>query len=168
MFREGQWTSRLFRISFLALIGSGLFLASCSQKERVMEEPNFEPTPGKTYQAPAAATESESIELDHAYFDYDKAILKPHAKALLRKNAAWLKKHPEAEVQVEGNCDERGTFEYNLALGEKRALAAKRFLISQGIEPARISTLSRGSVPGSQPNKMARNRKAAFMVYYRE
>lgn len=169
MIRDGRWTRHLFHLSFLALVGSALFLASCSQRQTVMEEPNFEPTPGKTYTAPKVAEAMpESLTLDNTYFDYDKATLKPVAYAALRKSAGWLKKHPNAQVQIEGTCDERGTYEYNLRLGEQRARAAKRFLVKQGIAESRIATTSGGAIPGSQPNKMAKNRHAAFIVYFKE
>lgn len=170
MFRDGQWTSRLFRISFLALVGAALFLASCSQKQVAQDEPNFEPTPGKTYKV-AEVEEPQTpqdIDLDNTYFDTDRATLKPHAKLILKKHADWMRKHPTASVQIEGVCDERGTYEHNIKLGERRARSAKAFLVRQGISPSRIETISRGPVAGSEPKKMARNRRAAFIVYYSE
>lgn len=169
MFGDGQITNKLFRISFLALIGAALFLASCSQKQVAQEEPNFEPTPGKTYKVAEVdepQTPVTDVDLNSTYFDTDRATLKPHAKAVLKKHAEWMKKHPNALVQIEGVCDERGTYEHNIQLGDRRALSAKRFLISQGIKASRIETLSRGAMPGSEPRKMAKNRRAAFIVYY--
>lgn len=169
MVRETHWENRLFRISFLALVTSALLLASCSQKQVSQDEPNFSPTPGKTYTAPkVAADQVEHIELDNAYFEYKKWDLKPAAKKSLRQAAEWLKNHPETDAQVEGLCDERGTFEYNIHLGEKRATAARDYLLKLGVPENRLSTVSRGPVPGLQPAKMAHNRRAGFIVYYRK
>lgn len=167
MLRDVRWTSHLFHLSFIALVGAALFLASCSQREVVQEEPNFSPTPGKSYVAPKVER-IESIELSSAYFEYDKWDLKPGAKAVLRRHAEWLRKNPDADIQIEGHCDERGSYEYNLVLGEKRANAAKRYLIQQGIAESRLQAVSRGKVFGLQPSKMAKNRKAVFIVFYRE
>lgn len=78
------------------------------------------------------------------YFDYDKSVLTPPAKAQLEKAADWLKQNPQVNCRIEGHCDERGTNEYNLSLGERRALAARRYLISLGINTDRIFTISYG------------------------
>jgi peptidoglycan-associated lipoprotein len=85
-----------------------------------------------------------SGKLKPIYFDYDRATLKSEAKAQLERNANVLKENPKVNCQIEGHCDERGDREYNLALGEKRALAARRYLISLGINPDRIFTISYG------------------------
>ena len=81
---------------------------------------------------------------DRVFFDLDRADLTAEARETLRRQAAWLSQYPGARVLVAGNCDERGTREYNLALGARRANAARDFLISQGVDPARISTVSYG------------------------
>ena len=167
MNRDGQWTSRMFRVSFLALIGGALFLASCSQRQIVQEEPNFSPTPGKTYTAQKIES-MESIQLDSTFFEYDKWDLLPNAKKVLKKHAAWMRQHPDASVQIEGHCDERGSYEYNIALGEKRAFAAQKYLMQLGIEESRLQAVSRGKVAGLAPSKMAKNRKAVFIVFYQK
>ncbi len=79
------------------------------------------------------AFESESI-----YFDFDKSDLKPEAQATLKKKADWLRRNPGYSLRIEGNCDDRGTNEYNLALGERRAASAKKFLTALGIAEDRI------------------------------
>ncbi|MCX8011657.1 MAG: peptidoglycan-associated lipoprotein Pal [Desulfobacterota bacterium] len=78
------------------------------------------------------------------YFDFDKYNLKPEAKTNLDKTAAWLSKNPTVKIRIEGNCDERGTNEYNMALGERRANSAKDYLVKLGIASDRLETASWG------------------------
>jgi peptidoglycan-associated lipoprotein len=78
------------------------------------------------------------------HFDYDKYNIKDDARATLDNNGRWMKDHPGVHVKIEGHCDERGTNEYNLALGERRAQAAKRYLTALGIDASRLSTISYG------------------------
>jgi len=114
--------------------------------------------------------EEASRELKSIYFDYDKSTLKPAAKAQLEKTAVWLKKNPEVNCQVEGHCDERGTNEYNLALGERRALAARRYLVSLGVNPDRIFTISYGEerpeVEGHDESAWKFNRRDEFKISF--
>lgn len=91
----------------------------------------------------AAATPSDS-SMKEVYFDFDQYNLDNDDRATLRASADWLKKNPSARAQIEGHCDERGTNEYNLALGAKRAQAAKDYLVSLGIAENRLSTISYG------------------------
>jgi peptidoglycan-associated lipoprotein len=81
---------------------------------------------------------------DRVFFDFDKSALKPDAKETLDKQATWLAKYPNVNVQVAGNCDERGTEEYNLALGQRRANAARDYLVAKGTASSRITTISYG------------------------
>jgi peptidoglycan-associated lipoprotein len=83
-------------------------------------------------------------EVRDAYFDLDKADLRPDAREALSKTADFLKNYPTIKVNIEGHCDERGSTEYNLALGDRRAAAVKQFLVSQGISADRMSTVSFG------------------------
>lgn len=112
--------------------------------------------------------EEASRELQTVYFDYDSSELKPQSKAKLETAADWLKKNPNVNVQIEGHCDERGTSEYNLALGERRALAARRYLISLGINMDRIFTISYGeerpAVEGHDESAWKFNRRAEFKI----
>jgi peptidoglycan-associated lipoprotein len=78
------------------------------------------------------------------YFDFDKYSLKPAAKSNLDKTAGWLSKKSTVKIRIEGNCDERGTIEYNVALGERRANGAKQYLVKLGISPDRLETVSWG------------------------
>jgi len=78
------------------------------------------------------------------YFDFDKSFVRDDAKATMKANAAWLKANPKAKVRIEGNCDERGTKEYNQALGQRRAASAKKYLTDLGVSAKRISLISYG------------------------
>ncbi len=105
---------------------------------------------------------------DRVFYDFDKFNLKPEAQRSLERQAAWLKRYPNIRVLVAGNCDERGTREYNLALGERRANAAKNFLVSQGIAADRIRTISYGkerpTALGSNEAAWSQNRNAITSV----
>jgi peptidoglycan-associated lipoprotein len=82
--------------------------------------------------------------LKEIYFDFDQYDLSSNARATLKTSSDWLRSNPSVRVEVEGHCDERGTSEYNLALGAKRAQAAKDYLVSLGVAPGRVSTISYG------------------------
>jgi|KNS12BottometaT_FD_k123_24681_1 peptidoglycan-associated lipoprotein len=105
---------------------------------------------------------------DRVFFDLDKFSLKSDARATLEKQAAWLKQHSGLTITVEGHCDERGTREYNLALGERRANATKDYLIALGISPGRIKTISYGKerpvALGSNDEAWSQNRRASTSV----
>jgi peptidoglycan-associated lipoprotein len=105
---------------------------------------------------------------DRVFFGFDKSDLTPEARATLDRQAAWLKKYANVKVTVEGHCDERGTREYNLALGERRATAAKNYLVADGISADRVKTVSYGkerpAVLGSNETAWAQNRRAVSVV----
>ena len=102
------------------------------------------------------------------HFDYDKYFIREDAKPVLEINATWLKKFRSAKILIEGHCDERGTEEYNLALGEKRAKSTQDYLISLGISADRIRIISYGKSqpldPGHNEDAWQRNRRAQFLV----
>ncbi len=105
---------------------------------------------------------------DTVFFAFDSSSLSAEAQAALDTQVAWLKKHDDVNVIVQGHCDDRGTREYNLALGERRANAVKQYLVSQGIEEGRISTISYGkerpAVLGNNEAAWAQNRRAITVV----
>jgi peptidoglycan-associated lipoprotein len=117
----------------------------------------------KQLQDQISAVESEKI-----YFDYDKSDLKPESQSILEKKAKFLQANSAYSLTVEGNCDERGSNEYNLALGERRADAAKKFLNSLGIPADRISTISYGEEkpvdPGHDETAWSKNRRDEFKL----
>lgn len=112
-----------------------------------------------------AVTPGSSV-MQPVYFDYDKSTLKDDSKAVLARNAEWLRGNPQVRVQVEGHADERGTEEYNLALGERRSEAVKSYLTSLGIEGNRLNTISYGEErpadPGHSETSWSKNRRSEF------
>jgi len=108
------------------------------------------------------------FEYEKIYFDFDKSELKPEAQAVLKKKAEWLKTNSAFSLRIEGHCDERGTNEYNLALGERRADAAMKFLNALGISGDRISTISygeeRAADPGHNEGAWSKNRRDEFKL----
>ncbi len=111
----------------------------------------------------AARFEGESI-----YFDFDKSFIKPEYRSVLEEKAQFLKDYPDIRVRIEGNCDERGTNEYNLALGERRSNSAKGFLTSLGVSADRIEMISYGEerplFPGHNEEAWAQNRRDDFVI----
>ena len=105
---------------------------------------------------------------DTVFFAFDSSALSAEAQSALDTQVAWLKKHDDVNVIVQGHCDDRGTREYNMALGERRANAVKQYLVSQGIEESRISTISYGkerpAVLGNNEAAWAQNRRAITVV----
>ena len=116
------------------------------------------PTPGSIEDFVAQAGQ------DRVFFGYDQHTLSPEARTVLEQQALWLNTYPNVEVVLEGHADERGTREYNLALGARRAEAVKSFLVTQGVAPARLTTVSYGKerpIDGrSNAEGWARNRNA--------
>jgi len=110
----------------------------------------------------------ETKLLKDIHFDFDKYDVRPQDEGILKENAAWLKNNPKMKIQIEGHCDERGTSDYNLALGETRANMTKRYLVSLGIASDRISTISYGEErpldTGHNEEAWAKNRRAHFVV----
>jgi peptidoglycan-associated lipoprotein len=121
------------------------------------------PAPAPAPPAPAAPS-----PLKDAFFDYDKSALRDDAKAALTDNVKWLRDNAQAKLVVEGHCDERGTSEYNLALGERRAKAVVDYLTAAGIDKARIRWISYGKerpfVLGHDESAWRWNRRAHFVL----
>jgi peptidoglycan-associated lipoprotein len=163
------------------------FVLSCSQQTAskpqettALQNVAAKQVPPKTK---AAKTQDSSLEalqkgtlgkgadegpLRDVNFDFDRYDLRPDMREVLKGHAAWLKANPQVKVQVEGHCDERGTNEYNLALGAKRAESVKRYLIDVGISADRLSTISYGEeLPLCKEQTeacWAKNRRAHFVV----
>jgi peptidoglycan-associated lipoprotein len=138
-------------------------------------EPVAEPTvvPQEPVRADAISSAAlddlnRSSPLKPAFFDYDSSELTPAGRAALDENATTLKRNASWAITIEGHCDERGTAEYNLALGERRAVVARTYLVSLGIPADRLRTVSYGKEfpfdPGHDENAFAKNRRAHFVI----
>ena len=121
-------------------------------------------------QGPVSGTQQDLVITvgDRVFFGYDKYDLESDARSTIERQTQWLRRYPHINVSIEGHCDERGTREYNLALGEKRAASVKNYLIALGIESSRIQTLSYGkerpAVMGSDETSWAQNRRGVVVV----
>jgi peptidoglycan-associated lipoprotein len=107
------------------------------------EESKAEAKP-EAKEEPKERSASASAGLQPVYFDFDRSFIRDDAKGVMKANADWLKANPKVKVRIEGNCDERGTKEYNQALGQRRAASAKKYLTDLGISAKRISLISYG------------------------
>lgn len=105
--------------------------------------------------------------LQRIHFDFDQSAVRADAVPVLEQNASWIKGHSSARVVVEGHCDERGTNEYNMALGDRRARSARDYLTNLGVDPSVLSTVSYGEErpvdPASNESAWALNRRAEFV-----
>ncbi len=161
-----------------------LFLAACGKKAAKVappQGPSVETVEEPTTQVEKPVLSEEelfqqkSLEelnrdqiLKRVHFDFDKYTIRDDMKGILQANANWLLRFPSVEVLVEGHCDERGTIEYNIALGEKRAEAAKNYLVSLGMNAGKIKIISFGKskplVQGVDEASYFQNRRAEFVI----
>lgn len=116
----------------------------------------------------ATGSDSGKIEgLVTVFFGYDRSTLDAESRRQIQGNVEWMKRNPGVNLQIEGHCDARGSIEYNIALGERRANAVKSYMVSLGIPAARLSTISYGKdkpmVSGDDDSAYARNRRANFV-----
>ena len=170
----------------IKLLASALlvfFLAACSTTPKDTADSSGSGSTSTSSDVSSSAetetTESASIEPgsqedlivnvgDRVFFNYDSSELDTYAQELLQDQVAWLKQYSDVSVIIEGHCDERGTREYNLALGEKRAQSVKNYLINLGISADRVSTISYGkerpAVVGSNDGAWAQNRRSVTTV----
>ncbi len=118
--------------------------------------------------AGVAVTEEKPSVFEDVHFDFDKAALRDDGRKICQTVADYMKTHPRAKILIEGHCDERGTAEYNLALGERRATVVMNYLVSLGVPRAALSTVSFGKErpldPGHNEEAWAKNRRAHFVV----
>jgi peptidoglycan-associated lipoprotein len=160
------------RVKFLSLLAAVALVAAC---ESAPETTAGQGGAGAMTQPqqPAGPRPGSNEDLrqnvgDRIFFDTDKSDIKPEARRTLERQAEWLKRYPNVTVTVEGHCDERGTREYNLALGERRANAAKNVLVALGIPASRVTTISYGkerpAVVGSNEAAWAQNRRDVTVV----
>jgi peptidoglycan-associated lipoprotein len=188
-------------LSILALACATMVAGGCAKQELVKKDDQIAPAATATTPAKAASTTTQSAQqsptgqqaaakqvvtdsakqakssdqltaaLDKVFFAFDSNALSDEARATLAKNAAFLKQNKSATVRIEGNCDERGSDEYNLALGEKRAQAARQYLITLGTAANRLSVISYGKEKpadqGHSEEAWAKNRRDEFVLVQR-
>lgn len=158
------------------VLAAALLLAAC---ESTTPQPAASPTAATAATTTGATTGESAVTPgssqdfvvnvgDRVFFDFDSYELTPEARSQLEKQAAWLKTYPQATVTIEGHCDERGTREYNLALGERRASAVKNYLVALGVDGNRAQTISYGkerpAVLGSNEESWSQNRRGVTLV----
>jgi len=141
-------------IKILGTVAVVALLAACSH-----ENTTASTGAGATTSGPVPGSEEDLVANvgDRVFFAFDKSNLQDDARATLDKQSAWLAKYPQVNVQVAGNCDDRGTEEYNLALGQRRANASRDYLVARGVTASRINTISYGK---DRPTAMGDNEQA--------
>ena len=144
-------------IKAFAAVLAMIVVASCSSEQQTATATTTTVTPG------SIADFRQNVG-DRVFFDFDSSTLRDDGRQTLNRQAEWLKKYTNYPITVAGHCDERGTREYNLALGERRANAARQYLVAQGIPAARVKTVSYGKEnpdpPGADEQAWALNRRA--------
>ena len=153
---------------FLLMIAATLTMSACSKKSTTGEEGNL-PTAANADENSMGDSDSGNAQgLQTIHFGYDNYTLSSEAKGILKSNGQILKDKTSLKIQVEGHCDERGGVQYNIALGEKRANAVKKFIVDQGVSADRITVISFGKEKpvdsGSSEEAYAKNRRANFVV----
>ena len=189
--RKKLWIS----VIMLLIIPGLLFTVSCAKKKITSDAVVTQPIQEKDLKAKEAAEKARQEELarqkaieeerlkeeaarieaarnqflsDDIYFDFDSFVILPEAQDVLSNKAEWLQNNPDVSVTIEGHCDERGTIEYNLALGDRRAQSAKDYLVNLGIAESQLHTISYGEErpmdPASNEDAWAKNRRAHFVI----
>jgi peptidoglycan-associated lipoprotein len=173
------------KMAVLLVILTLVLSASCSKKAvttddgivaadddgKVMESSTMQseyPDSADSSREVETAAMSDVVLQQNVYFEFDKATLTPEAREILVKNGEWLQMNRDVAITIEGHCDERGTNEYNLALGDRRAETVKTFLADLGIHPSRVNTISYGEEKPADPSHSesawSKNRRAYFLI----
>jgi peptidoglycan-associated lipoprotein len=155
----------------IGVVGVVLLVAACSHAPEnapgPMGGPVGGPAGGPGY-APGSQQDLAATAGDRVFFAYDRSDVSPEGQQILQRQAEWLKRYSNVSITIEGHCDERGTREYNLALGQRRASAVKSVLVALGIPSARVKTISYGKerpiVVGSNEEAYAQNRVGITIV----
>lgn len=181
-----MFAKRLFNTVFCLILGVALLsTVSCAKKQVAVSDTTGEGVKSGMTDDSAAreaerarmmelekaqrmAQQVEAFQNERIYFDFDRSDLRSEAKVILQKKAEWLRANTEYRLVVEGHCDERGTSEYNLALGDRRANTTKDYLMALGVDDMRISTISYGEEkpldPGHSEEAWSMNRRAEFRL----
>jgi peptidoglycan-associated lipoprotein len=157
------------RMKFLSILAAVVLVAGCSSDEAATGAQGASLTTGSTVGAvPGTQQHLNETIGDRVFFDTDQYNLRPDARATVDRWAAWLAQYPNINVTIEGHADERGTREYNLALGDRRANSVRDYLIALGVAASRIATISYGkerpAIPGSSEASWQQNRRSVMVV----
>jgi peptidoglycan-associated lipoprotein len=168
------------RLKILSLLSAVAMLSACAQDQDIAGGSSGSGSASSSSQSNASSgavsygtvpgsKENFVSEVgDRVFFGYDKSDLTTDSQSTLDRQAAWLQKYPSVRISVEGHCDERGTREYNLALGERRASAVKDYLVARGIDGGRISTISYGKEKpvalGNDKSAWSQNRRGVTEI----
>ncbi len=164
------------RFKLITLIAATFLLAACETSEEAAMTTDTTSATTSTTTAPTAIAGPTPGPQEHmgfnvgdrVFYDYDSNDLRPEARATVEALAVWMNSYPATTIAVEGHADERGTREYNLALGERRANSVRDYLVALGVGPNRLSTISYGkerpAVLGSNEEAWAQNRRGVFVV----
>lgn len=170
--------------NLLMVAGMALALSACSNKDEQADLGQVQvgdsqsmtagtldgaPMEGNAYGPVPGSQQDLVVNIgDRVFFGYDRYDLTPEAEQILQAQANWMKQYPQVRLTIEGHCDERGTREYNLALGERRANSVKNYMTSMGVDSSRINTVSYGkerpAVMGSSAEAWAQNRRGVAVV----
>ncbi len=160
------------KLRFLSIFAAAALLAACESAPEEKAATSSTATPPAAAKPAGIVPGSEQDFIanvgDRVFYDFDKYSLRADAKATLDKQIAWLKKYPNYNVTVEGHADERGTREYNLALGERRANSVKEYLVAGGLPATRVKTISYGKerpvALGSNEAAWSQNRRGVTVL----
>ncbi|ACI50993.1 peptidoglycan-associated lipoprotein [Gluconacetobacter diazotrophicus PA1 5] len=156
------------RLKLLGALGMAVLLAACSGENEKGATTGTGAAAQSTGVTPGSEADLVANVGDRVFFELNKNNLSSDAQATLDRQAAWLAKYPQVTIQVAGNCDDRGTEEYNIALGERRANAARDYLVAKGVAASRITTISYGkdrpTATGDDEQSWAQNRNAITSV----
>jgi len=161
---------------FIVVVFALTIFTGCAEKKAVVTEGTAQEQAASAQSAATTKEQSAKVEpaataetaVKDIFFEFDKSNISPDAREILKANADFLLKNGNSKVVIEGHCDERGTAEYNMALGQRRAQETKNYLVNLGIKEPRIKTISYGEErpfdPGHNEDAWAKNRRAHFVV----
>jgi outer membrane protein OmpA-like peptidoglycan-associated protein len=143
-------------------------LVYCSSREHMNERPIIElgSEPRKLPPKAAPVDELPIRDFKKSFFEFNKSALRDEAKKALRETAVWMQKHPKVNLQIEGFCDDRGSEEYNMKLGQRRADAVLEFFVANGVERERLAAISYGRMQGARSDVRAANRRVEIIAIY--
>ena len=155
------------KLKIVTFIAAALLLSGCASDKEPATSDSSSSGSGTTA-APGSVEDFQVNVGDRVFFDYDSYEIRADAQDTLNRQAAWLGQYGNYAITVEGHCDERGTREYNLALGERRANAVRNYLVAQGVDPNRIQTISYGKerpeIADSNELAWAQNRRGVTVL----